>query len=204
MDPLILSSAIDAGSGFAGQAFGNYSGRKSSKRAAKYQRWNAAWAANELPSMQVAGLRKAGLNPILAVGGMRAGQMPSVPAPQIAANNRMDSIAQSAERLSSAALKNKTKELTNEQVNLTKTQQVETANRALKEAALASSAIAQKTIDEMTANVYQTRVGRAILPILRASKEAGLRPDLMFGALSNSASFLAKFLFTKKGRLKNL
>ena len=68
-----LSSATNVGS----QLLGNYSGRKAGKRAAKYARWNAAWAAQNLPALQMKGLRDAGLNPILAAGSGRNTQMPS-------------------------------------------------------------------------------------------------------------------------------
>ena len=80
MDPvtasLILGGASSA-TNIGGQLIGNYSGRKGAKRAAKYARWNSAWAAQNLPAMQMAGLRKAGLNPILAAGSGRSTQMPS-------------------------------------------------------------------------------------------------------------------------------
>lgn len=203
MDPVsasLASTALSSATNLAGQVFGGYQGRKSSKRAAKYQRWNASWAANKLPSIQVQGLRRAGLNPILAVGGMKPQNLAPTSAPQIAANHKADNLAASIESISSARLKKKNEDLVSAQTDLTKTQEIEASNRALKEAGLAASAVAQSVIDRSTAAVYETKFGKKVLPIMRAATAAGLRPDITISGFSNSARSLAEFLFSKKRR----
>lgn len=85
MDPVTASlfvAGADQASGIASQLIGGYQGRKSAKRASKYQRWNSAWAAQNLPDLQVRGLQKAGLNPMLAAGASPPA-VSSASAPQI-------------------------------------------------------------------------------------------------------------------------
>lgn len=78
-DALILGSLMAGGT-----ALGSFLGKKSSKDQAKLNYKYSLMMAENGPSASVKGLRKAGLNPILAAtdGSFSSPQMPSVSAPQ--------------------------------------------------------------------------------------------------------------------------
>lgn len=170
MDPVtgaIVSSGIQSGSDVGSAFLGNYFNRKASKRQYKYWRWSVL----EGPSLQVAGLRKAGLNPILAAGGSSASSMsPGLSAQNVHASNM-------ANTMSSAA----TLSLARKQAQLLDAQTDKEKNQSNMYANLASAAgwdALNKSFDtyknELTTKVYEGKIGQKILPILRAMSESGV------------------------------
>lgn len=81
-----------------------------------------------MPSAQVAGLRKAGLNPILALGG---GNLPPPIAVSSAATPLSSDIAGAVSKFSESSAKKKQAEWYDEQINLTKAQ-IDSAKAAAK------------------------------------------------------------------------
>lgn len=93
----LASSASNTAGNIGGQVLGYGFGKKSAKKQLKYQKWAAA----EMPSYHVAGLKKAGLNPILAVN--PGGSLPNISATSAGSNVRAD-LADAYQKSSAAAL----------------------------------------------------------------------------------------------------
>lgn len=158
------------------------------------------------PSWDVEGLRRAGLNPVLAARGSGAGFSSSPlssPASDIARS--MESISSSSAKDADAKLKKEQAEATKASKDLmtAQTKQAyqladESYHRTAKEMFQADSAQAEAYIRNQIKNVYSSKIGSRTLPILRALAESGLRPDLALGAIPSSAGAVAKFLFSKK------
>lgn len=195
MDPAtatLIAGGAQSGSAIASQLIGGYQGRKSAKRAAKYARWNTAWAERNVPSLRMQGLRAAGLNPILAAGGSST-MAPGAAGPIGSPGQGVD--------LSSTSAKGAQAALNREQINLTKEQRQTSrklgdlyekqAGKAHWEA-LSSSVQAYK--DELLSRAYDSPMVQRVAPYMRAFSESGLRPDLVFGTLGTSASSVAKVL----------
>lgn len=186
-------------SGIAGSLAGSVLGSGSSAFTAKQQYRYSKKLAQQSPSWNVHGLRKAGLNPILAAN--PAGGSPSA---GIAPAGSAD-ISGGAESLSSASYKKRQEDLVGQHMALAtaQTQQAyqlsrESFARQQTEMHRASSAQAQAKIDKQVQEVYSSSLGKHILPVLRASAQAGLRPDLVMGNLTGSAARMAKLFFTRR------
>lgn len=193
MDPVtagLITGGVDSATSLGGQFISGYQNRKSQKRAAKYQRWNSAWAATQLPSLRVQGLRKAGLNPVLAAGIGNAGQLPASPAPS-ASGSVSGGLSSGLSRFMEAQSRKKGLELQDKQIALTEastakelaqtardqahTQLYSNLSSAASFDALNKSYEAYKNM--LTKNIYESDMGQKFLPIMRALNESGLSPQ---------------------------
>lgn len=161
-----ISSAVGGSLlGMAGSQFDRHQDYKYAKR-----------TREQGPSQQVAGLRKAGLNPILATGSLggvsSAGSHSSKPA----------DVAGSIDKVSSAELRKSQQKLLNEQKR-------ESYWRAEREKYTAMSADYKARMDADVRRIQDSPRGQKVLPRIKAFTEAG-----GFNAV-NSAAQIAKMLF---------
>lgn len=201
MDPMTLmglSGAAQSAFGLGSQMIGGYQGRKLAKKTAKYARWNAAWSAKELPAMTVSGLRKANLNPILAVGGMRSSMAGGSTAGGIGAGARAADLAGAYQAASSGSLAKMQRALVVAQTKKAYQESSESFARTQLQHFLANSAQAQAFIDHQVKDVFASPLGRRVLPLMQASSRAGLRPDLALGILPATAGQLAKYFIGRR------
>lgn len=186
MDPLTASLILGGASSatdIGGQLLSGYQGRKSAKRAAKYARWNSAWAAQNLPSLQMEGLRKGGLNPILAAGNVGKNYQVGAGSPgPIGQSGGGADYSRGYQSVSSAKL---AKEQRNTQREMTRYY----GNMADREhwRAISSSVDAYK--DKLLSKAYDNPAVQRTAPFLRAYSESGLPASSAMQLFNNFTRF---------------
>ena len=147
--------------GALGSGIGSLFGIGQAAASAKMQYRYAKKMAQNAPSWNVAGLRKAGLNPILAAnpaGGSPSAGMPPVSPPDVAG---------SAANLSSAKLKSA-------QESVAKNQEKITWNQALSSASKAITDLRKQQWESKVYDYMNTKYGKKVMLPLSAIKMAGV------------------------------
>lgn len=179
MDPVTATLIVGGASSatdIAGSFISGFQGRKSAKRAAKYARWNSAWAAQNLPGLQMEGLRAAGLNPILAAGRFGGAVSPGTGTPASIGQSSGVDFSRVYSNVSSAKLAREQRE-TQEQM----TDYYRHLAKKTKEEARTSKS--QAALDES----YSDNVSKSTtMQVLDWLRRLGLTPHSSFNARPNT------------------
>lgn len=176
-----LSSATTIGSAFLQDSFS----QSASKKAYKYWKWGQEIG----PQLRMRGLRKAGLNPILAAGGSSAGAAAfggGLTARGLAANNLANSVSSAA----SLSLARKQGRLLDAQTDKERSMQSMYGNLSNAAHWDALNKSYETFKNSLTTKAYETKIGGKALPVLRALNESGvgLRDVVRLGSGSLSSA----------------
>lgn len=179
MDPVTASlvlGGVQMGADLGGAFLGDYQNRKAAKKQYKYWKWSTF----EGPGLRMAGLRQAGLNPILAAGSSAAQSM----SPGMSARNvHMSKLSDSVSSASDAGIKKRQLGLVDAQIDTARAQQRMFENQAAKFHWEASSASVQAYKDKLLATAYEKPIVQKFAPFLRAYAESGLPASSAFQLL---------------------